>query len=558
MAKKTDLAPVIEASVQTPPTDDEVGGRNFAFMFFNLAHDGALIAPWWSRTRDNELRALVKKVDYLSGAVYALQSFMTTIPFRIEPKDKSVRAHADLAEKFQEMLEDGSEFGDGWETFYSKSIEDLLTQDNGWAFEIIGAGDPLGPIVGMPLGVKHMDISRVQRTGNPEFPVIYTSVDGSIHRLHFTRVGLTSQMPSPDVDMNGVGFSAVSRVVNVAINLYDILIFKQERLGSRPARNLLVTQGGLDPDDLKTAFTVSEEIMDSQNLSRYSKSVVIGDASLPDADIKSVDLTSLPDGFDEETSISLGMATIALGFGVDARELFPAMSTGATKADALISHVKSRGKAKGQILKLTERIFGQKVLPPSLKMVFDFQDDVQDKAVADIREIRAKTHEANLNSGVVDVRVIREQMMSDGDLTREQFIQLELEDGRMEDGTDLLVLFNSKLHRDILNLGIPNPLNVDDNDAEAVLELIADRRVELIEDLSVEGMSGMRKRIVESLAALKRLEAEYEGEQDQEIADPLLQSENGDEPEGEPAMEETETELDVDEEIKTRPFWKRA
>ncbi|KKM87330.1 hypothetical protein LCGC14_1270000 [marine sediment metagenome] len=310
--------------------------------------------------------------------------------------------------------------------------------------------------------------------------------------------------------------------------------------------------------NLQTAFTVSEEIMDSQNLSRYSKSVVIGDASLPDADIKSVDLTSLPDGFDEETSISLGMATIALGFGVDARELFPAMSTGATKADALISHVKSRGKAKGQILKLTERIFGQKVLPPSLKMVFDFQDDVQDKAVADIREIRAKTHEANLNSGVVDVRVIREQMVSDGDLTREQFIQLELEDGRMEDGTDLLVLFNSKLHRDILNLGIPNPLNVDDNDAEAVLELIADRRVELIEDLSVEGMSGVRKRIIESLAALKRLEVEYEGEEDEEQAEPLLQSENGDEPEGEPAMEETETELDVDEEIKTRPFWKRA
>ena len=234
------------------------------------------------------------------------------------------------------------------------------------------------------------------------------------------------------------------------------------------------------------------------------------------------------------------------------------MSVGATKADALISHVKSRGKAKGQILGLTARIFGQKVLPPSLKMVFDFQDDVQDKAVADIRKIRSETHTANLDSGAVDVRVIREQMVSDGDLTREQFKQLELEDGRMEDGTDLLVLFNSKLHRDILNLGIPNPLNVKDNDAEAILELIADRRVELIEDLSVEGMSGVRKRIIESLAALKRLEVEYEGEEDEEQAEPLLQSENGDEPEGEPTMEETKTELDVDEEIKTRPFWKRA
>lgn len=555
---KREITPVVEASVQTPPTDDQIGGRNIGFMFFNLAHDGALISPWWSRARDVDLRALARKVDYLSGAVYALESFMTTIPFHIEPKDKSIRAHAGMAAQFQEMLENGSEFGDGWEAFYSKSIEDLLTQDNGWFFEIIGAGDPLGPIVGMPLGIKHMDARRCQRTGNPEFPIIYQSRDGSIHRLHFTRVGMTSQMPSPDADMNGVGFCAISRVVNVAINLYDILIFKQERLGSRPARNLLITQGGLDPETLQTAFTVSEEIMDSQNLSRYSKSVVVGEAALPEADIKSIDLTSLPDGFDEETAVTLGMATIALGFGVDARELFPAMSVGATKADALISHVKSRGKAKGQILELTMRIFGQKVLPPTLKMVFDFQDDIQDKAVADIRKIRSETHTANLESGVVDVRVARERMLSDGDLTREQFIQLELEEGRMEDGTDLLVLFNSKLHRDILNLGIPNPLNVDDNDAEAVLELINDRRVELIEDLSVEGMSGVRKRIIEALAALKRLEAEYEGEEDQEIAEPLLQSENGDEPENEPTMEETETELDVEEEIKARPFWKRV
>ena len=63
----------------------------------------------------------------------------------------------------------------------------------------------------------------------------------------------------------------------------------------------------------------------------------------------------LPDGFDEQTSILYGMAAIALAFGVDARELFPAMSAGATRADALLQHLKQRGKGPGQILQMTEQ-----------------------------------------------------------------------------------------------------------------------------------------------------------------------------------------------------------
>jgi hypothetical protein len=39
--------------------------------------------------------------------------------------------------------------------------------------------------------------------------------------------------------------------------------------------------------------------------------------------------------------------------------------------------------------------------------------------------------------------VAREQMLEDGDLTREQFIQLELDDGRIEGGEKLEVLFQS-------------------------------------------------------------------------------------------------------------------
>jgi len=84
-----------------------------------------------------------------------------------------------------------------------------------------------------------------------------------------------SQMTSPIADMFGVGFSAVSRAINVSQTLIDILLYKQEKLGSRPHREIIITKGGLDPNDLREAFMIAESEMDSQGLARYSKSLSV-------------------------------------------------------------------------------------------------------------------------------------------------------------------------------------------------------------------------------------------------------------------------------------------
>ena len=67
---------------------------------------------------------------------------------------------------------------------------------------------------------------------------------------------------------------------------------------------------------------------------------------------------------------------------IDARELWPATASGATKADALLSHMKSRGKGPGQIIRVVEDMFEQKYLPSVLKFEFDYQDDEQHQAIA--------------------------------------------------------------------------------------------------------------------------------------------------------------------------------
>jgi hypothetical protein len=427
---------------------------------------GLYIPPWWSPSRDIELRKFWKRSDHLAGAVYTMEARMTAITKKVVPLDPSNRIHLMQAELMSEMLDQTPEYGEGWTTFYTKFIEELLTQDNGVFIEIIGDGPKDGPIMGMPMSVSILDSGRCQRTGNVKYPVVFYDENGEGHKLHRSRVMFASQMPSPDYTMMGVGFCACSRVVNVAQTLVDILVFKQERLGSRPHNAMLLTKGGLDPDDVANAFIQAESMLDSQGLSRYSKVVLTGSSTIMDADIKEINLSSMPEGFDEYNSTTLGIAAIALGFGVDARELFPALGGGATRADAMLSHLKQRGKSPGQIIDLTEKMFNQKFLPPHLKLTFDFQDDAQDRQSAEIGKIRQERWNYAMNNGSLNTRIIREQMLQAGDLDRSQFERLELEDGRLPDGTDILNLFFStdKNLSEYLDMGVANPCDTINND----------------------------------------------------------------------------------------------
>jgi hypothetical protein len=314
--------------------------------------------------------------------------------------------------------------------------------------------------------------------------------------------------------MHDVGFCSVSKCLNISQNLLDILIYNQEKLGSRPSRGLMVASGGLDADDIKAAFTLAAESMDNQMLSRFSKTVVVGDATAPEGKIDFKDLASLPDGFDYETSTSIGMAAIALAFGVDARELWPMTSTGSTRADALIQHLKAQTKGIGHLLAIAEQAIFAKVLPATLTAEFDYTDDAQDRQQAEIKKIRSERHQIDLTTEAVDERTVREQMVSDEDLSQSQFEALELEAGRLEDGSPALQVFYDPDYAAILNMGIPDPLDTEANDKKLILPIIADKRREIIMALGQLKNVRPRNQLMTALGALKALEEWYEGEKE--------------------------------------------
>lgn len=495
------------------------GGLSNVLTVPAIASAGQIIPPWWSTSRDKSLRNFWKRSDHLSGALYSMTSKMTAIPHKVVARDTSIKAHVEEAEIMTNVIQAAVEYGNGWVDFYSKFTEDLLCQDNGAFAEIIGPGPKNGPIVGRPVSVAHLDSSRCQRTGNSVYPVIYVDTDNKRYKLHYTRVMYTSQMTSPSAEMFGVGFCATSRCIAVAQTLIDILTYKMEKLGSRPHRELIITQGGLDPKDLQSAFILAESQMDSFGLTRYAKIVIGGSATMPEGKVQQVPLAELPDGFDEQSSITLGMATIALAFGVDARELFPAMTAGATRADALLQHIKQRGKGPGQILQVTEQLFNFKFLPMHLKFEFDFQDDAQDRQIAEIRKVRADRRVQDVASGAVNERTMRENMFTDGDINQSQFERMEMEAGRLPDGTPITSLFyktNSDSSK-YLDLGVDDPLDTDANEAEAMIKKIkkAEREAQagMVNAISQDGKwAAMR-----AYYALVALEMEYMAVQEQEM-----------------------------------------
>jgi hypothetical protein len=417
---------------------------------------------------------------------------------------------------------------------------DLYTQDNGMFWEVTGDGRPDGPIVGPATGLLHLDAWRCQRTGDPEFPVVYYDTDGSRYKLHRTRIIFRSQMPSPRAEMLRVGYCWTSRAVNAAQNLIDESVYKQEKMGSRPQRAILLTKGGLDPDTVQTAFRIAESNMSSRGLSRYSKFVVMGDQMMPDAALEMIDLASLPDGFDYEKDTTLGMFTIALTGAVPPRWLWPATTSGATKADAMYQHVAGLTGGPGATLQMIATALGGsergkqhtsgKFLPPSLKMIFDFQDDEQDRSSAEIREVRSQARASDIGGKVISVRVARQQMVSDGELSEAQFAELELDDGRLPDGDDVLSLFQSP-DPQIMALLIPDPgaATVEEIDAKieddwATLQTAPNARLKDKARQAIAALEALRGKLVvepleEALPPGGTLpgEAMVEGEADAEL-----------------------------------------
>lgn len=506
-----DIQRAVDLSVQTHPAPDETtaGYIPYGSLFFALSKS---LPPWWSPARDVALDAFWRQVNILAGAVYAITSKLTTIPFRVTARDITIQAHVDLAAQLTEQFRLTADYGDGWINFFSKQAESLTTLDNGAFFEIIGYGDKDGPIRGIPYSVAHLDSLRCQRTGNPLYPVIYYPVNGQPHKFHFSRVAFTSLQPSAREEMFGVGLSCVSRATSYAQQMLDMSTYKEEKFGSRPPRSIVLAGGGLDGEKVGRSIELVQNLSALKGNTKYVPNIIIGSPDIPDPKLTITNLASLPEGFDEREATNIAVNAIALAFGVDSREFWPASEGGVTRADAMLSHMKSRGKGPGQILASYKGLFERKVLPHYLQLDFDYQDDSEDRQIAEIRNVRAMTNERISRAKMGTTRLIHQNMLRDGDITDAQYEELELAEGRLVSGEDILTMFYSSdpTTQSLLTMGVENPTDPFLHTAEEMLPLIEAQRTEILKVLANTRSTYQEKLYKQCLAALSALQRIYQ------------------------------------------------
>lgn len=511
--------------------EQESGGLD---IFSYVTKAGETIPPWWSPRRDRELRNFWKRSDNLSSAIYSMTARMTSIPIRFEAKDKSITAHVRQAEEFTELLlyntfSRSAPLQNGWVNGWGFFLADLYTQDNGAFFVIEGPGKADGPLTGRPTALIHLDSGRVTRKGSAEFPIVYQDYDGKLYKIHHSRVISMASMPSSIQSMYGVGFCAVSRCVNYVQQLIDMGVYKQEKLGSRPKERLIIGKRGITAQDIARAFLAADQSMDAQGLTRYSKTVVLAPntrSTSAEVDLEIQDLVNAGELFDEHSSASLGMYTVALAFGVPARWLWPATATGATKADAEYQHLVGMVTGPGEVIRQITNALNMKFIPPQLQTITDYQDDAKDEQQAQIRKARADQRKTDIADQVITIRTAREQALSAGDITQAQFDTMEMEDGRLPSGDDLLSIFSNlkdELLVSLLDVGVTEPLDIDGNDAIDMIIAIDEAALNAQDFVQNAPTAPQREKARVALHALGKLKKLYEQKATDEIAQEITE-----------------------------------
>lgn len=364
--------------------------------------------PAWSyypQRRDRDLKQIAKSEYLMAGAIYSLEARMRALAWKIKGSPR-------VKKYFQDLLGNAN-FGDGWADFVGKIITDLLTQDNGAFIELIGPGRPDKPLKGRVQHIAHLDSSLCWRTHSQEFPVVYTNpYTNSYHALHTSRVIRLSSNTQPEELAKGVGFCSVSRALRAIQIMRDLTVYKHEKISGRFRRGIIYGNG-LTPKQFKQGIDAADEEQDNLGFAMYRQMPVLL-SQQPNLKLDILNLASVPDGFNWESEITTYVFSLALAFGVDAREFWPASASGATKADATVQHLKARGKGIGDLIQTIERAINWKILPEGVEFVFDYTDDDQDRLRAELQGIRIDNLGKLSKVGAISSQEVRAIAISEG------------------------------------------------------------------------------------------------------------------------------------------------
>lgn len=393
-------------------TADEVKAARQTYMWFgsfllptpliNLPPDPPM---YYTRAGDSVLLSTIAAEDKWANAISIAATKCASLEYDIEG-DVPLRRN-----RMHEVLTavDGMQ---GWGQFIVKQMQDFLCTNNGEFVEVVRTSKAVGSRV---VGLLHLDSTRCYRTGDPEIPVIYMDRLGRLHELRAHQVIAIADMPTPRLTFNGVGFCAAQRVYRTIYRMAAIEQYVAEKVtGRRPLKVTLIN--GLTQKQLETIFASADQDASAKGLTSYMGAAV---SAVPtDEDISSVEieLSGLPENFDLEKERLNANLTYANTIGLDIQDLQPGAIGGSlgSSTQSQVLNDKAKGKGLSYWRKAFTEQLNLKVLPDATVFMFIEKD---------YRDEMAKADAASARQG------IRSQMVSDGMISKEQALQMAVDDG---------------------------------------------------------------------------------------------------------------------------------
>lgn len=480
----------------------------FGGVLYYLINTGLHIPNWWSFRREHFLHDETVKNDFLSSVVNTIVLKLFGLPFQITANNTSIQQHNLLAVEYNNLLRYSFSRNQTLEKF----IRSTIAHDNGGYLFIQGNSSSNQPLTSTPTGLLHLDSTKVQRTGNLEYPILYYHPNGSTYKVHESRLISLVQSPSTIVESCGVGHGFVSKAILLSQHLYDIYLYEGEVLGSQKSEEIIYATGSKS-SELKEAFDTAELDSKNEGYTRYGKRVYLGIRD-PQGKLGKINLKSLPEQFNKRDDIEVTLTLLAMASGGSPNWFYDSVKSGSTKASAAESTKMGESKLETwYIQNLVEQI-ELKFCPQGDKLkVSGGLLDVDNNGIkSKIKLNRAQARRLNIESGVTDVRSERLLQLEAGEITQAIFNDLELNDLRLPNGLHVKTLFytNDNTLKKLL-LFIDEPLKIleDEEVEDSTIDLLREAVAEATK-ITINSSSPLQQNNAKvALVALEWLLAEY-------------------------------------------------
>jgi len=383
--------------------------------------------------RDAVLVSTLDLEDMWASAVNKAVTKIAVRGYEVSDSDDSARR----TEKGKSLIMnfDGpSEYRSGM----AKTVQDFLLCDNGWFVEV--ERENKNP-ASRPRALYHLDSFRCYRTGNLDYPVLYWDWMGKWHKIPAASIIFGSDMPSARSRMFNKGRCAASRAFQTIVKLAAVETYFREKItGSRALALHFIA--GVGPKQIQDAMETSEAEKVRKGQVVYKGAVMVPVmAQGTEISIATIDLASVPDGFDVDQERRDAYLRYANALGVPVQDIQPLSGQGlGTGTQTVILDEAAEGQGLAFFVKDFEDKVNNLLMPKTTVFSIKANDirDQQAQAALDLSKAQKLTTLLGSGQapGVISPQMALQMAVDDGLVPREFLPEDVTPEGVLTDSGD--------------------------------------------------------------------------------------------------------------------------